>query len=676
MNRDILAEWPLPDSRLIVEFDDGELETTVRRTALSWFLWEVHRRFPNTPLNVRHHIGNVFPSADLVPKVLSRIAEDLHYTYHPINHGGFRRMEDETYDRLALWHAIKDVGQNIFNHLGIMLEEWMVAIDASHIDELFHYPPIVEIRENINPTQLSISDAYDRATEILMKDPKLIHNPIVMGLRSRQIKITQFLQILICRGFLTDADQHLFRRPITVGYYQGLTKLHDIMIDSCSAKKALSFTKKPLRIVEYFNRKMQLSTTVVDKLVWHDCGSTMYAEMHIDAKTLPTVEGAYYVTPTGLQVVRADDKHLIGKTIKMRNAMFCRHRGEGSVCHVCFGELAWSVPPGTSLGHVSSTELCREGSQRTMSIKHFDGSSVIEAIRIPADFEPYIQVCVIDDNFLTNQEEDAVTPQTARESSMLRFNPRIRKMNPMLILSSSPGKATDNASSLTTIRPDTDISRINVHRFTSFKEVRIQVTNLRGEVDDVWIGVSQGPRLASLSKSMLRHIQSAGYTVDENGDIVIDLQGWDFSLPVFSLPRRHASTLDFMSSVEVFVRSPTKKVDRGDFTGRTLTQYSDPVEALVDFSDLVNSQLNVNIAHLSVILLSMMRPADDPDDYRLPDIDRPAMFEEHRTLMQYRSMGQLMAYERQPDVIEDPDSYLITKRPAGLLDPFIYPEVI
>jgi hypothetical protein len=107
-----------------------------------------------------------------------------------------------------------------------------------------------------------------------------------------------------------------------------------------------------------------------------------------------------------------------------------------------------------------------------------------------------------------------------------------------------------------------------------------------------------------------------------------------------------------------------------------LTGYSDPVAALIDFADLVNSQLFVNIKHLEVILLTLMRPADDPDDYRLPPIDRPAKFEEHRTLMQYRSLGQELAYERQPDMIEDPDSYLIKDRPPGLLDPFVYPEVI
>ncbi|MNO44313.1 hypothetical protein D3C76_345520 [compost metagenome] len=182
--------------------------------------------------------------------------------------------------------------------------------------------------------------------------------------------------------------------------------------------------------------------------------------------------------------------------------------------------------------------------------------------------------------------------------------------------------------------------------------------------------------MGSLSRLMLYYIQEKGYTINVNGDFCIDLSDWDFGAPAFSLPRRHASTLDFMAAVEAFIRSPAKKSERNGFSGKMLTGYDDPVAALLDFSDLVNSQLKVSISHLEVILLSLMRPADDPDDYCLPEFGRPTKFEEHRTLMQYRSGGQQLAYERQPDMIEDPDSYLITKRPAGLLDPFVFPEVI
>ncbi len=681
MNLDIRDTFhDMPDEKLEIVFDDGVLVSNTRRTILSWFCWELHRQFPRTPLNMIHHVGNAFPSADMIPKVLGIIVRDLHYTYF---HPNSEKDHDSCYDRESAWRVVKDIGNEIYNILSVGLEEWQVSINAFHLLDLYDYPPLAEIRESIRPNQLSITSAYDRSTEILMKDPALIDNPIIRGLRSKQIKMGQFLQILVCRGYLTDLDQVIFRKPITVGFFEGLTTMHDMMIESCSAKKALLFTKKPLRIVEYFNRKMQLSTTVVDKLLWEDCGSEHYAEIPVDSVIFPYIDGKFYLNEsTGkLQAVTPQDKErLVGKTIKMRAAYFCKHREHGEVCHVCFGELAWSVPRGTSLGHVSATELCREGSQRTLSVKHLDGSSVVEEIVISEEYLPFIDICAIDPDeedipFDPDQVGEDI-PVSTKDSSLIKFNPRIKPMAPVLVLSASPDKGMENGVNLASITKETVVDRLNIHRFTSFREVQLRVTNLRDEVHEVFIPVSQGARMASLSRIMLHYVQDHGYTVDEDGNYCIDLSEWEFAAPAFSLPRRHASTLDFMAAVEAFIRSPSKKSERNGFSGKMLTGYTDPVAAWLDFSDLVNSQLWVHGSHLEVILLSLMRPADDPDDYRLPPIDRPIKFEEHRTLMQFRSGGQQFAYERQPDTIEDPDSYLITKRPGGLLDPFLYPEVI
>lgn len=691
MNIDVIGQWPLPDERLEIEFDDGVLETTTRRTTLSWFAWELHRKYPRTPLNINHHVGNAFPSADMVPKTLSNIMRSLHYTYYNPGHGEIDH--DHCYDREEVWKTILGVGNEIYNVLSINLEEWHSHINGFHLLELYDYPPLVEIRKTLQGNQLSISNAMDRTTDVLMKDPDILHNPIVRSIRSKQIKMGQFLQIILCLGYRTDLDQVIFRKPITVGFFEGLTTMHDIMIESCSAKKALLFTKKPLRIVEYFNRKMQLSTTVVDELVWDDCHSEKYSEIPVDSSIWPHLDGKFYLDEPSNKLVAivSDDsqqmKSLKGKTIKMRSGFFCRYRGEAKVCHVCFGELAWSIPRVTNLGHVCSTELCREGSQRTLSVKHLDGSSVVEEIVISAEHVDYIAVCAADPAMNDNDDVEVLSaateeaigeaiPASARESSLLKFNPRISKMKPKLILQSTADKNSENGVGLGALSADTRVDRLNIHRFTAFKEIQIQTTNLRNEVYDIWLPVCQGVRLGSLSRLMLQYIQTTGYEINVNGDYVIDLSNWDFGAPAFSLPRRHASTLDFMATLEAFIRSPSKKSERSGFSGRVLTSYADPVTALLDFSDLVNSQLRVSISHLEIILLSLMRPADDPDDYMLPPYDRPIKFEEHRTLMQYRSAGQQMAYERQPDTIEDPDSYLITKRPAGLLDPFIYPEAI
>jgi hypothetical protein len=661
MNMDVLGNWPLPDEKLEIEFDDGIMVTNTRRTIVSWFCWELHRQFPLTPIYMRHHIGNAFFTAQATLVAMSNIIRDLHYAYFDPT---MSDHQETSYDREFAWKTIARVENEIYNHLSINLEEWHTSTNAFHLLELYDHPAMKEARDAIKPNQLAITRAYERSSEILMKDPTLLHNPIIRGLRSKQIKLTQMLQILVCRGYLTDIDQIIFRKPITVGFFEGLTTMHDIMIESCSAKKALISTKKPLRIVEYFNRKMQLSTVVVHTLLWKDCKSERYASIHVDPGMFRSLEGKFYLTNKGqLSPITEFDRHLIGQTIQIRSAMFCNHRGEGAVCRVCFGENAWSVPNRTNIGHVCSTEMCHEGSQLVLSTKHYDGSSVVDEIIISDHDADYICVAMPD---LNNQESDNT------DSSAIKFNPRLSKMEPVLILESRARPPVDNASGLPSITPHTAIEHLSIHRVTSFREVQIRVRNLRDEEYTAHVSVSQGARLGALSKPMLRYIQENGYTVMEDGKFMVDLRDWNFDEVVFGLPMRHSNMLDYMSEIEHFIRSPSKKDDQRVSTVRKLKSYTDPVEALIDFHDLVSSKLSVNICHLEVILLSLMRPADDPDDYCLPDIDRESMFEEHGTLMAMRSAGGLLAYERQPDTIDNVDSYLIKKRPPHVLDPFVH----
>lgn len=663
MNLDVIGQWPLPDEKLAIEFDDGILETNTRRTILSWFCWELHRRFPLTPLNMNHHIGNEFPSAQSTLTIMSNIVKDLHYAYLDSRP---RDNHDAAYDRNEVWKTVAFVGNNIFNVLSINLEEWQTSTNGFHLLDLYYHPEIEKIRENLRPNQLSINKAYARATEILMKDPDIIGNPIVRGLRSKQIKITQFLQILICRGFLTDIDQIIFRKPITTGFFEGLTSMHDIMIESCSAKKALLNTKKPLRIVEYFNRKMQLSTVVVRTLLYTDCKSERYATIHVDSNLFNKgLQGKFYLNDAGrLEAITRNHRHLIGQTIQMRSAMFCNHRGDGAVCRICFGENAWSVPKGTNLGHISSTEMCHEGSQLVLSTKHYDGSSEVDEIEISEHDSAYIMNVTVDPSNLDNVNMG--------ESSAIKFNPRLGKMEAKLILESTPRPPMENASGLVAITPNTAIEHLSIHRITSFREVQINTTNLRGETYTNFVSVSQGARLGSLSRAMLRYIQNNGYAVLEDGRFEVDLKDWDFDEVAFALPLRHSNMLDYMSEIEHFIRSPSKKDDNRVSSVRKLKSYTDETEALVAFFDLVSSKLSVNICHLEVIILSMMRPADDPDDYNLPRIDQPMMFEEHSRLMAMRSAGGTLAFERQPDVIDDVESYLNKNRPPHVLDAMVH----
>ena len=59
--RDLLSIEPLValkqlPPKFTLVFDDGEMQTTRRRTVVSSYFWEYHRKYPEIPLLIKHHI--------------------------------------------------------------------------------------------------------------------------------------------------------------------------------------------------------------------------------------------------------------------------------------------------------------------------------------------------------------------------------------------------------------------------------------------------------------------------------------------------------------------------------------------------------------------------------------------------------------------------------------------
>lgn len=642
----------LPDEQFVLVFDDGELVTNTRRTIYSAFHWEVNRRYPQTPLTKACHVGSgVGPTPDTSQDILSVLVRLVHETYG-----------DASYDREELWKLIYEIQNEIYNTFIIHCEEHMTTTDILDYLELFDHPEITKANQEVRPNQRSLDKTYEIISGVMRNSDDVAHNPVAIAVRTKLVKIDQVNQMVGPRGYLTDVDSNIFQTPVLRGYFEGIYSLHDSMIESRSAAKALTFTKKPLRQVEYFNRKMQLVTSNVSALIMGDCGTKYYSTIPVDKKLLKCMEGKYYINDDKkLVAIREGDNHLIGKTLKVRTAFNCAYRGRGSVCACCFGEIAYSVPHGTNLGHVSSTEMCQEGSQLVMSVKHYDGSSKVVDIDI--------------------SEADAIYIKEGSRVSTLALNQSLKDKNAYLLMVPN-GKGIEGAQGLTAITPTVDVNLLPVQRTTSFRDVIFGTVDKDGNVLEEYVTVSVGTRHGSLSREFLNYIQEVGYTITETGMYKVELADWDFEKEAFVLPMRHLSMLDVMSEIEVFIRSPREsggekktnaKKTKTTLVGTTkkLIDYTNFDEALLDLTEMVTARLSVNIAHLEVIMLSMLRSASDPYNYRIPEIDEPAMFESHSTLMERRSHGGTMAFERQPQVFEDVDSYLITDRPSHILDEMI-----
>ena len=85
----------------------------------------------------------------------------------------------------------------------------------------------------------------------------------------------QTAQSLIARGYLTDIDSTIFKKPI-VSFLDGLISLEDKAMESRSAAKALIFSGTNTADSEYFSRELQLLVSTLCRLHEGDCGSTKY----------------------------------------------------------------------------------------------------------------------------------------------------------------------------------------------------------------------------------------------------------------------------------------------------------------------------------------------------------------------------------------------------------------
>ena len=99
-----------------------------------------------------------------------------------------------------------------------------------------------------------------------------------------------------------------------------------------------------------------------------------------------------------------------------------------------------------------------------------------------------------------------------------------------------------------------------------------------------------------------------------------------------------------------------------------------PDAFLVDFSDHVNSKLNVPIAPLEVVVYAAMIISAERGDYNLPKPWTDSGLGVMKMTMLHRSLSSQMAYEDHYDVITSPTSYLVTERPNHPMDYLITPE--
>jgi hypothetical protein len=626
--------WALPSEWHVIEFDDGEkLLARDRITKLSVLNWYPLKAYPDVPILKEYHMGSKRVTAKSLITYLNKVIWGIHdHTNEEADPEHLARLAIETVN----W---------LYNEATVALSPYVATLSMFDIAQVYNHPAIREANENVEESTYGIEGiAYKKIAAAFDDTTQFRGNSIIEGYRSGTQKLEQLLQAFGPRGYPTDINSDIFAHPVTVGYVDGIWDLYGSMIESRSGTKALLYNKELLRVTEYFNRKSQLIAQYVQRLHKGDCGTSILIDFPVLKSTLKALRGKYYQREDGvMDWMRGNEEHLIGKMIKMRSVLGCTHPDPAGVCSRCYGRLSFSIMRGTNIGQVSAVSMGDKITSSVLSTKHTDATSAVEQFQIAGAVARYLR------------EGD--------QSETLYLKSNLANQGYRLVIKSA------EATSLADVLMIKDLSAYPAESASELTHIGLIRTTDEGEDHGDILPVSLYNRKSSLSTELLCHVQRVGWITDNRDNIVIDLNGFDFSQPFLTLPYKHVNMYEFMKRVQSFLHSGDNgdgsklSSDKVGFTSKTyLKNYKDPVDALAAFASLINEKIRLNIVHCEVLVYAMMIVSASAKDYRLPVPGVVGQFEKYNKLMDNRSLSGKLAFEKQHEPLNNPGSFLYKNR--------------
>ena len=642
-----------------ITFDDGiTLNSTAKEAIYSSYFWEFHRQYPNTPLLSGHHVSSILKGKPLTSSthidLLQIVYWDTVFVYGNWSTATLVKVIDENL-RNELTKLVFRVTNMLYNDVSHLAEDSVMSIDVLDFIEVSSHPAVEKAFETISEDTESIGNVYKEIMEVVENDLILATNSLVKATKAKMVNKNQVLQCIGPRGFVSEVDGAIMPVPVTRSYTQGMRTIYNTIAESRTAAKSYYFSEAPLQDSEYFARKLQFIAMSVERLAKEDCGSTNYINWLIKpeeardgrvvfAGDLKYLVGKYYLDEktNQLKILNISDTHLIGTMIKMRTALYCNTANPREVCQVCFGDMSKNIMPYANLGHVCSATMTQQSSQSVLSIKHLDSSSISDPINFTPELLNYFVSTV--------------------KGNIYCLDPKFKETNTRIIISrlELPG--------LTDILLVDDVAEINPSRVSSIKSIGI-ATSIIDSDSPIEVNLSQGGRNVLLTSEFLEYIKIRGWEINSLSAFVFDLDGWDFSLPIFRLPNMEYSFSKHSKAMASIIESRMENL-----TERTKPE--SPVRTLVELFDLVNSKINVNIALLEILIYSMMCKDIENKDYRLGRNSSTLTLGVSSDIMANRSLSAAYGYEGQGKLITSPKSFFSEGRPDSIFDVFIAPHEV
>lgn len=635
------ALWTMLTGYFILRFDDGEeLEVSAEETLLSSYAWESHRKYQRTPLLKKHHLTAILKGREYNAKSHLRLFNEVYWSVRD-TYEGDEIVTQDLCDRES-YHLI-----NLYvNDLIYLLEADVMGLDITDFVVILKHPRIVEVKANAKPTDAGIQEIYRVIQDVLENDPSVRDNALAKYARRGIANMGQVLQCVGVRGFVHDMNGDRFKKPIMRGYAEGIVSITDAAMDSRSASLSLASASGPLEDTEYFSRRLQLLVGSVRNLHLIDCGSTTYMEWVVQPEKrtdgrldqrddLETLAGKYYLKDDGtFGVVKLEDKHLYGQSIKMRAVRHCCHPDHAGICARCYGQTSESIPLGGSFGQTNTVEMTQQSGQNVLSTKHLLMSSIMQGIHMDDHMAQF---------FGTNEERN--------EYKLL---PALARQGVKLVVDSAFAPAMTNITSAK------NVETINASRIADLPAIA-----LRLGTDEKWVQtgfeVGLDSRPARFTSDLVKHIRKVNWTTNEQKHYVIDMEGWDFSKSILAVPMRFESMAEHADTIADIIESSMKDMEKR-------IEATDPNDVLYELHQHVNTKLVVPLAVLEVILYAAMAVNPRGEDYALPKEGDPGVLGVSLATLKARSVATFMAYEKQATIIDEPRAYVYTNRLSSNFD--------
>lgn len=361
-----------------VLFEDGkEVEMTATQLIINSHFWDIHRQLPWLPVISEHCVNTVLKGQLLSSSTHRQLFERIFWYIHDTALEKGIPFNRDTVDRIN--EMVYRKSNELYNHACLELERFVISTDLEDYYDLLNYPPMKAVIDNLQPNESSIAESYAEATRILLHDPGVASNDLAISARSGTVKISQLLQCIVCRGYVTDIDSKIFPEPSMGCYVRGFADYYSLMTDTRTAAKSLYFSATLLRMSEYNSRKLQLLCQSVMNLHMVDCGSQQYLHYKLAGPVIDEngrvtnkgdmhrFAGMYFLNEdTGkLQELKPNDTQYLGKILKFRSPLNggCAHPDPHGICMKCYGSSAITIPEGTNIGYTLTAALMQILSQ-------------------------------------------------------------------------------------------------------------------------------------------------------------------------------------------------------------------------------------------------------------------------------------------------------------------------